>query len=384
MPEPLIKIRPSRADLLDACIASHHPDKDEPLIDNTDYEEPANIGKAAHDIFAMEIEGKTWEIVAVCAKWNVKEEDLKHLAWTASQYSQELPKMFPDVPQWESEKPLSHHTPFALRGTTDVIGVSQDQKTVVTADLKTERLEMEHICQMKSYGHMSMNAFPKAEKVTALIFWARDLEIQKWTWTREELMKWAEDLRERAWNWNGVDYTVGTHCIYCRRQYNCAARQAQLRSAYTLMTREEMPMDMTGEKMAVAWRAHTEIKNIMDSWHTRIKERVLATGPIDLGEGKTLCVKERNTAPDIDTEKAIKVLNAGFGFEDKEFYACCRVLGKAVEDTVAAKAPQGKKGAARKEVVNALIEHGALTPKTTMVLSVSKAEKELTSSEKPV
>lgn len=374
MKTPLISLRPSNADRAWLCPASLHPAEDEPLIEVVGEGGPANIGSAAHEAMACIVEDKPFDLDVICAKYHVEKDEVSFLVWAADKYAKMIREQF-DVEAWTAEKPMSCHTPFRMSGTADMIGLTLDRKTVINADLKTGRADTSYEHQMRAYAYMALNEYKTAESVVSLILWARDLEVQKWEWTREDLENWIAKMQTRVWDWDGVNYAVGSHCTYCRRHASCEARIAEMKSVQALMAlHKDPPPVLVGDDLRRAWRATIDIPKLFEAWRDRQKERVIATGSIDLGDGTELAVVERNSAPLIDTEKAVKVLQAGFKFSDSDFFAVCDVKIGGVKDQVAKNAARGEKGKARKEVVEALTKEGALEPRTNMVLTPRKKE----------
>jgi hypothetical protein len=358
-------------DLAWECPGSHHPAEGEPLIDAAS-ERLTAVGNAAHEVLTCIVENEPYDLAAVCAKYNLREDDVRFLAWAADNYAATLRDDF-DVERWTANKRLSQRAPFPADGEADIFGMTSDGKTIVVADLKSGFADRSYEHQLRAYVRMGFTEYPTAEKGFALILWARDLEIQKWEYGRDELDAWAARMRERVWGWDGVNYVVGGHCGFCRRHASCPARARELESAYALMAAPEGAAgELVGESMARAWQASVDIPKVIAAWRQRIRERVAALGPIDLGDARELAIVERTASPDIDAEKAAKVLRTGFGFSDSEFYAACKMQKKAIEDRAAAGAPRGKKGAARKQVIKALEEHGALERKTNLVLTTRK------------
>lgn len=374
MREPRIPLRPSTMDRAWICPGSHHPEEGEPLIEVVTDDDSGSIGVVAHKALQCIVTGDEFKLAEVCVEYHVEKDDVGFLIYACEKFHKFLTSNF-NVSEWYAEKKVSSDTTLEYSGTADIIGHERDGKRIIIADLKTGRADTSAEHQMRAYSFAALSKAESAESVKAMVLWARDQEIQPWTWTRNDLVTWAVEMQDKVWNWDGVNYTVGGHCTFCRRHASCPARMAELTSTYELMKVSADTHELVGDDFSKAWQASIDIPKLIEQWRARQKERIKATGPIPMEEGKVLTLTDRNVSPKMDAEKAAAVLKSGFGFTDSDVYECCRLSKGDVENKVAESAETGGKGKAKKAVVETLTEYGALLPRTTQVITKKKAEK---------
>lgn len=387
--ERKIAERPSSMDRALICAASLYPSEGEPLIETVG-DDAAPIGQAAHEVFKAIAMDEDYNLEELALKHGIKTSDLDYLKYTAYKSMEVLNEQF-DVEKWVAEErqiSLSvKGLDIQLEGTPDLSGVTKDGTTLVVVDYKTGRSTASHKNQIMSYGYILLNreapnmSTPenvaqaikgqRIEKVIGVIAWARDLEFQVWNWTREELDVWAREANEIIYGWDGVSYTVGEHCTFCRRATACDARLRELKYGYDLLT-TGTELGLTPELLNRAYEASKSLPKLIEDWRQRLKEQIKATGDFDMGDGKVLTLKERNGASVIDTKKATEVLN-DFDFSLDNFLGCCKVSKSAIETVVGDRADKGMKGRDKKAVIEALKEAGALTQPINHVLAVVDA-----------
>jgi len=391
---PTLRLRPSRMDCAMICPGSHYPEEGEPLIEIVG-DDASPIGKAGHEYLSQYVKtGEFPDMESIALKYKVTVDQIKFVCFAAREFFDTLVETY-DVEAWDSEvgvatdpilpgPEFSDDDAFALEGTGDVVGITRDKTTGIVADLKTGFVNFPHKHQVKCYAKGVRDKLRRygieIERVIGLIGWARDREIQVFEWTAGELDDYADEIVKTICEWDGVKYTVGAHCMFCRRHASCKARALELRSGYRLMLvdveDDKHDLDVvSGETFATAWEMSKLIPNVVEQWRARIKERIRTTGPIDMGNGKVLDVVERNIAAEIDTVEAAKVLKAGFAFSDDDVLSVCKIGKKDMEDLIGSRAPRGQKGKAKQAVVEALKEKGALVPRTSPTLTVKDAPK---------
>jgi len=373
---PSIKPRPSSMDRSMSCPGSLYPEPGEALVKFHDEGGVAAIGSAAHDALSCVMLSQPVDAAAIAAKWKVKQDDLGFLISGCYRFAAMLKDEY-DVQEWLIEQRLEMKSPFPMKGRVDIGGVIVDGKTLIVSDYKSGRASTSCEHQIHSYAEMIRQKFPDVETVIGLVLWARDEEVQVFTWSQDDMIQWTIDVVETIYNWDGVTYAIGEHCTYCQRQFSCPAR------GKALMATQEMMLDtkpevthLVGEDFAKAWAASISIPGMVKRWREMQRQRILASGPIDMGKGKVLALTEKNTAPDTDAFKASKVLKAGYNFTDEDVLACCKLSKADVETTVGDRAPKGKKGAHKKEVIGSLVQYGAIIPKTAQTLKIVDAPTE--------
>ena len=332
----------------------------------------AGIGKAAHDVQRAAINHEEYNFEEICAKHRVIPKDVRFLRYAAHKFVDLIETDF-NVEEWLAEEKLPATELFPSGGTPDIIGIDGD--TAIIPDLKTGRVNSDYEDQMKSYAHLVFEKYPHVKKVIALIFWARDLELQKWTWTRADIEKWLDEVDRKIFQWDGKKYVVGYHCGFCQRSVNCAARAKAMAVGRDLILSKATANALVGADLKHANTMVDMIIRTAKDWKERTKERIIGTGAIDLGDGTELAVVERNGRPEIYTANAAAVLKKDYGFTDEDVLACCTLTKGEMENLVGDRAAKGQKGNTIKAAVESLKEAGALVPKTNMVTVVRKKEK---------
>lgn len=380
--KPGINLRPSNMDRSFSCPASLYPEKGELLVGvRGSGGGPGDVGKVTHEVFRATAKGEPYDLAEICGRHSVDPKDVGYLQWAARQFVELLQREF-DVPEWAAEEPLKsggHVDHLELQGTPDLWGLLANEKTAVLADLKTGYSGTSCEQQLRAYADLIFSNTPRdeVETVVALVCWARDLEVQKWEWTRAQIDEWVAEVEERIFGWDGKKYTVGSHCAYCRRVSACPARSRELKAAQEMMLSEERRGEtaLVGEDFAKAWSASILIPKVVESWRNRVREQIQATGPVPLGDGKMLTLQERNAKPEIDAAKAATVLKDEFEFTDEELVACYDLRKNDAEEIVMAKAERGSKGKRKKEMSERLKEAGALVPKSSVVFKIVDMER---------
>jgi hypothetical protein len=353
------------------CAASHFPEPDEQVIAFRSGD-AAGIGKAAHDVQRAAITHEEYNFEEICATHRVIPKDVRFLRYAAHKFVDLIEEDF-NVEEWLAEKHLPRTDLFPNGGTPDIIGIEGD--TAIIPDLKTGRVDSDYEDQMKGYAHLVFKAYPEVKKVIALIFWARDLELQKWQWTRADIEKWLDEVDRRIFQWDGKKYVVGRHCGFCQRSVNCKARAKAMAVGRDLILSKATANALVGADLKNANTMVDMIIRTAKDWKERTKERIIGAGPVDLGDGTELAVVEQNGKPEIYTAQAAAVLKKKYDFTDEDVLACCSLTKGEMENMIGARAERGQKGKTIKAAVESLKEAGALVPKTSMVTVVRKKEK---------
>jgi hypothetical protein len=379
--EAKIQERPSSMDRALLCPGSLYPQPGEPLIETVG-DDAAPIGQAAHEVFKAIAMDEDYNLEELALKHGIKTSDLDYLKYTAYRSVETLAEQF-DVEKWVAEekqisievKGLDIH----LEGTPDLIGITRDGKTLIVVDYKTGRSTASHKNQIMSYGHISLSQHPEIEKVVGVIIWARDLEFQVWTWSREELDVWVREANGIIYRWDGVSYAVGEHCTFCRRS-SCPARVAKLRELVPMVAEaeDEDSLVPAGASLQDMYNFARSMPKSIENWLKRLKEEIKRTGDLDLGNDKVLTLKEKNGASVIDTMTAAVLLEDDFLFTPDEVLALCKMSKTALENEIGNRAAKGCKGRDKKEVIEALKEADAIfQPKLNVLAVVDKPKGEI-------
>ena len=383
----MIRLRPSSMPCHMNCGASAYLDEDDQVISiHSDGPPggPSDVGKAAHDIMRYQIKHEEYNFDEVCGRYQVRPKEVGFLSYASMRFVEVLETEF-NVEEWIAEETLSTEKPFQFAGTPDIVGHILSEHTVILPDLKTGRVTTEYEHQLRAYAHLVFSTMPEVETITALIFWARDLELQKWTWTRKDNEKWLADVDRKIFKWDGKKFTVGKHCLYCHRSINCVARNKAMATGRDLILHKETADALVKDDLKTAWTMAAMIIQTVESWQNRTKERSAVAGGLDFGDGTELVMVEKNTKPEIYTVQAAAVLHKDYHFTPEDVLTCCTLSKGSVGDLIGERAPKGQKGSMRKEAFEALQKAGAIVPKTCMTVKIQKKEKkDLTNPEESV
>ncbi len=372
----MITLRPSSMPRHMNCGASAYLDEDEQVIaihSDGPPGGPADVGNAAHDIMKHQIKHEDYNFDEVCGRYEVDPKQVGFLSYASMRFVEVLETEF-DVEEWIAEERLDTKEPFEFGGTPDIVGHILAEHTVIVPDLKTGRVSTEYQHQMRSYAHLIFSTMPEVKTIIALIFWARDLELQKWTWTRKDDAEWLADVDRTIFKWDGKKYTVGKHCQYCRRSVNCDARGKVMAAGRDLILSKDTADALVKDELKTAWTMAAMIMQTVESWQNRTKERAAAAGGLDFGDGTELVMVEKNTKPEIYTPQAAAILKKDYDFTDEDVLSCCSITKGLIGDLIGERAPKGKKGSSRKEAFAALQKKGAIVPKTCMSVKIRKKE----------
>jgi hypothetical protein len=360
------------------CGASAYLDEDDQVISiHSDGPPggPADVGRAAHDIMKHQIKHEEYNFDEVCGRHEVKPKEVGFLSYASMRFVEVLESEF-NVEEWVAEERLDTNEPFEFGGTPDIVGHILAEHTVILPDLKTGRVTTEYQHQMRSYAHLIFSTMPEVQTIVALIFWARDLELQKWTWTRKDNEKWLADVDRTIMKWDGKKFTVGKHCLYCRRSINCVARNKAMATGRDLILHKETADALVKEELKTAWTMAAMIIQTVESWQNRTEERAATAGGLDFGDGTELVMAEKNTKPVIYTPQTAAILKKDYAFSDEDVLSCCAIAKGPIGDLIGGRAPKGKMGSSRKEAFAALEKAGAIVPKTCMTAKIQKIKKE--------
>ncbi|MCL6456974.1 MAG: DUF2800 domain-containing protein [Gorillibacterium sp.] len=193
-------------------------------------------------------------------------------------YGQSIVHAFPSPPfvAIERKVDLTDYVPESF-GTSDCIIIGSGQLHVI--DYKNGSgvpVPAEDNPQMKLYALGALKAF-------SLLFPIREIHLaivqpkvwdhpSEWSLPVEDLIAWGESIKpiaQQAFNGEG-DYSVGSHCGFCRAKERCATRVKQLLDAGTKAPMR--PPLITWEEVADVLRKAEGIV----SWYNSLKELTLA------------------------------------------------------------------------------------------------------------
>ena len=150
----------------------------------------------------------------------------------------------------------------------------------------------------------------------------------------------------------------GPHCRYCRRLHECHARDAYLRAGARALAelQDDLP---TPEALAALWDQSRALKVALDRYEAAVDAAIEVGGGLDLPDGRRIEHVTVNRDK-IDARKAWPILeSAGLGGD--EINACLSVSKTELNKIIAARAPRGKKAAAKADLLTSLDVAGAIT-----------------------
>ena len=351
-----------------ACPASHHPPEGEVLVEQPGDPGPRTLGSAMHEVAAFYVRGEAVDLEDIAARWGLDKAQKREMPRLYAAIREAWKVIEPMADDWSVEVKMSRNEPFPLKGTADVLGISDGR--VVVVDWKSGRkTDSPHEQQVRGYGWMAALDYPASDfEIVALVVWLQDWDIQTYRWTAAELREWMAEFHDRVWSWDGTSYAVGEQCVYCQRGTACPGRSQALASASTAIMATD-PALPEGVELGRLWDAIPALEKACKATRERVKEAIEASGGLDLGDGRRLALKERNIRPEIDSEMVPEVLSE---WSEGELARCATYSITALRDVAAERAPRGEKIEARKALEETLVKSGAMVRRTCKVTIVEK------------
>lgn len=202
------------------------------------------------------------------------------------------------------DKPRDYpYTAHCFYGTADMVGVSEDGKTVIILDVKTGQHLSDHASenwQLRSLAVAAADAYKctNARVTLAYIDKFGQVEFESADFTSLDLSDYAEEL---AWldqcvvkasediaSGYYIDLHVGDHCTWCPALLCCPAHLDALKSldADVAVTRGELEA-LAPETLGMLYDKLSTSKAILESATDSIKA-MAKVAPLDIGNGKQL------------------------------------------------------------------------------------------------
>jgi hypothetical protein len=374
-----IELRCSGLPLAFICPGSVRP---EGLVIHESSESSA-LGNAVHEGLAVLVEtgAVPWgETGALVRRFELDDEqELQILLALGARLWRELNAHYP-MPNASAEHALTYRDPagrFVLTGHLDA--VAWLGPLVRVADHKTGRLDSDYREQLRGYCVLALaagEAFGTTD-AEAFALWVRDREIERHRMRRDEVRGWLDDVRRRIVEWDGVYHASTQHCPRCPRSHECPAGRAIVRRDVEAVTGDESlatldddALDALGPDGVVALLAKADLaRNVGGRVRDAIRAYVLRRGDV-VGGGQRLTVRgdERR---ELDVLSAFEVLN-GLGFTDDEYAEIITLSIAAAERVVAKRVKRGKGAEAKRALVAALDDAGAIKVNVTPKLVVTR------------
>lgn len=308
--------------------------------------EPARLGNAAHEAMAAVVLGHQPNLTNIAGAWNVDERELTRLVRNGRATLVDL-SLDGDVRVEESISSAN------LTGHPDLIVEWKEVVTIV--DWKTGKRDRSYYHQLMGYAWVAMRSLKLYRLPFRLaIAWLDDGTVEQYDTSPAELEDWASKFPKPS-----GPRTVGEHCQHCASADFCPAQRDEESRALAFVGSGTFDVStIDGTMVGTVHRQMRKLEALAESWRAAIKCRVIAQGPIDLGDGYSLSVVDEKGAREVDTLAAWDVLQSCLS--DGELASVLKVKSSKLEDLVREKAGKGNGAGASRELWKALEDAGAV------------------------
>ncbi|MEP6653626.1 MAG: DUF2800 domain-containing protein [Myxococcales bacterium] len=345
-------IRCSSLPALFACPASAHGDRSV-----TASHEAASAGTAAHEAMRAVVIGMEPDLDDLARKHAVDRDELGRLVWYGRKCWAELSSSFPDP-----ETEVTVHAVgegYKLSGHVDLVSYAPGR--IHGLDWKTGRLDSDYFHQVAGYARCLFGMSDDSVKeVVITVVWVRAQEVETYRFDVASLTTWVADLVATLDRPN--DFRTGRQCEYCPRSVDCSALMAVVRRDVEMFSAEEPGALLDGatpDQLIAVLRRAKVVAKFADGAEKLVRERIRQAGPLVGSDGTTLALVTEPGPRVVDTQKAWPILQARL--TDEELAGCTKISITKACDAVAEKAVARGKGAAKKELSEALDAAGAIT-----------------------
>lgn len=273
---------------------------------------------------------------------------------------------------------------LTLTGHIDVHSVDHPGKqgtvTAYVLDYKTGRVHDEHYHQLMGYAYLVWDKLgrPDGYQCYMSAAYAEDKSIHPYYAHAEDLKLWAERVAKRVTDPAEHLYSPSRKCAYCPLLGSCKAANEFVAGAARVITQGHISQtglaDMTPEQIEEVDSARKVLSTAIDRWRMGIRNYVERhNSPLPLGSSHQYELVERPMGTKVDTAKAIPVL-VEFGLFDRQLAKELKRKEKAgelltdglqvtltqVTKAYADRAARGRKTEAKRELIQALRDAGAL------------------------
>lgn len=322
-----------------------------------------NLGQAVHVSLGEMVMGRTPDFGAIAKRFDCAERDLRALHFFGTLAWAEIASYFP-APQIEQQLSAGE-----LRGRVDVI--HRDDDNICILDWKTSRQRSNVRPQLHGYACCADDSYgmPRSGCIRVFTVWLRLGQVDLATMRHVDLDGFREDFAN-AKRRIGKQFSPGEACTFCPRQLVCEARRDYVRTsadALAVVGAGAVPTQRT--LLALYPRAKT-LENALQQYRKAMRMYLRETGPVSDEQGNTYELQETKRE-NIDARKAWPVL-VGQGFSDDELAQCVSMSTTPVMDCAAARAPRGRKKAAKDSLRALLRERGCMSESIVESIKVSK------------
>ena len=323
----------------------------------------AALGTAVHEALAAKVSGGDPDIVAMAQRNGVDHDDVARLYAYGCLAWRELEDRV-TAPQVEIAV-----TGLSTSGHCDVLSVDGPDYWVV--DWKSNWVERDYYDQLCGYASAVADSYgwPESGHIHTAVVWLRRLEIEVVTVTPDDVVA-LNDRIARAKRDVGKRYGPGEACTFCKRQLVCEARSAYLRSAADAL----VPLDQhvpAANFLPALYERSKALRNALNRYEAALK-LALEHGPMTTPEGLMLSLDEGKRDKLIPQE-AWPILTSEHDMGPDELFSCLTMSKTNVLKIIGDKAPRGRKGARRKQVLDGLRDAGAVHQITYKTVRAAKA-----------
>jgi hypothetical protein len=284
-------------------------------------------------------------------RYRVNADELTALVGYGERAWEEVGKWFPS-PQCELRL-----EGVVASGTADVVSVAGGG----VLDWKTGWNRVEHPHQLTGYADAFRETYgmPEQGYVLAVEVWLRQRSYRVHKLTEPHLDAWRDSVRQQL---ASDQWAAGEHCTYCPRLIGCGVYRKYIRSVGHSIA--ELPTEgVTKYQLGDLYPKSKMLRAALEAYD-KLLTAVLSMGPIDLGDGTRLQLKQVNTDR-VGAREAWPVLVNEFGFSQDEMAACVKISKSKMIDIAKKHVPKGRGAAEARRVMAALHTAKAITKTAT-------------------
>jgi hypothetical protein len=258
---------------------------------------------------------------------------------------------------------------FRLTGSPDAW--TTDGSGIHVRDWKSSRLDGDYLEQLMGYGLILSSQDPEGKPVVLSVLWLRDVTVQQWARTADELAAFALRIRDEIVQAPQV-YRPGEHCGFCPRWHECPGRLERERALLATFGAASLAASTPSEKLAL-YPIANEVERLAKQLKEALGAEVKQHGPI-VADGKRLGLVD-DPSHVIDPVLAWPVLQEA-GFKDADFGEVVKISKTALEAWASAHSPKGKAAGKSRDLRTALTVAGAWTIRLGQKLRFGKDHEE--------
>jgi len=364
-------IRCSSLPRLMSCTASGQ----EPDIRIDSDNEIARVGNAAHEAYALMVDGKDVDISAIALKHNVDEKEVTRLYWQGKNYWDELKDGLAFL-QVEREMRRRLCIGMRLSGHPDVFALREgDYQHAVIIDWKTGYKETDPRAQCLGYAILALNKVDQYERVSIVLCWTRLGIKDVYSFGIAEVMEFKQQLIDavNAPTLHQVYVPSESNCMYCPRSRECPAKRELLSSAYEDMTSlVSMKNDIafSPEGMAALHPKTRMLKKALDEYDRQLKV-MLESGDI-VADGKRYSLEDASRKTILFDRKTLSEHLPSNVVDDLQV----TITGKDLDAAIMSVSERGKGAGNKRDVMEALVAAESVIDSPHKKIKITKDVKE--------